>query len=167
MTPEPHPRLRPSSPATLLAAGLGAGVLARVLIARFYGDIPRLSLLPALSLALLAFVEGLAAVSTRARIERRPGYAPVDPLQAARYAMLAKASALAGARFAGVYSGILLWLWTARTRLAAAADDIAPAAVGLGAAILLLAAALWLERSCRIPKRPGGEEEDAEPDDAA
>ncbi len=167
MTPEPRPRLRPSSPASLVAAGLATAVVAWVLIGHFYGDLPRMSFLPALTIGLLALAEGVAARSTRARIEHRPGYAPVEPLQAARYAMLAKASALAGAIFAGAYTGMLVWLLGQRGQLAAAGDDIPPVAVCLGAAILLLAAALWLERSCRIPKGPGGDEEDVEPRDAA
>jgi hypothetical protein len=38
--------------------------------------------------------------------------------------------------------------------LTAASVDIAPTAAGVVAALALVVAALWLERACRVPKRP-------------
>ena len=61
--------------------------------------------------------------------------------------------------FTGGYLGILLWVGTNRGRLAAAGNDVLPTALGAGASLLLLLAALWLERSCRIPKGPDDEDQ--------
>lgn len=130
-----------------------------VLFNEFYGALPPVSLLPALTLLVLAVVEGITAVSTRSRVERRTGAQPLNPLTVARYVLVAKASSVAGALFTGAYLGVLAWVWTHRGQLAAASDDVLPAALGTGAALLLLLAALWLERSCRIPKRPDDEDE--------
>lgn len=158
----PRPSLGPTRPATLVVAVLGAAAVAWLGISRFYGDIPHLPWLPAVTVAALALLEGLAAFATKARIERRPGTTPVDPLAVARYAVLARASSLAGALFLGLYGGMLIWLLTQRSRLAAASDDVAPAAAGTVASAALVAAALWLEFSCRVPKPP---EDNEEPDD--
>jgi hypothetical protein len=71
--------------------------------------------------------------------------------------VLAKASALAAAIFAGFYAGLTGWLFVETTR--AALDDRPAAAGGLLASLALVGAALWLERSCRVPERPDDERE--------
>jgi hypothetical protein len=150
----------PTSPATLTVAGLAAAALAWVLVSGFYGEIPALPWLPPATVAALAVLEGCVAINTKARIERRPGHEPVDPLAVARYVVLAKASSLAGAIFSGFYAGILVWLLVERSRsepLTAISEDIPKAIAGLVASLAFVAAALWLERSCRVPKRPEDE----------
>lgn len=147
----------PTRPATLLVAGLAAAAVAWWMISSFYGDIPRLPWLPTVTLAALAVLEAYLAINTRQRIERRPGREPVDPLAVARYVVLAKASSLAGAIFAGFYAGLVGWLLLERTR--AADNDIPAATAGLVASLALVGAALWLERSCRVPKRPDDDNE--------
>ena len=160
MTPEsrpPEPRrpsLGPTRPATLIVAFLATAALSWLGISHFYGDIPRLPWLPAVTVAALALLEGLAAFATKARLDRRPGTHPIDPLVVARYAVLARASSLAGALFLGLYGGALIWLLTQRSRLVAASDDVTPAAAGTIASAALVGAALWLEYACRVPKPP-------------
>jgi hypothetical protein len=167
MTPETRPpgpnrpSLGPTRPATLVVATMAAAAVAWLMISNFYGDIPRLPWLPAVFIAALALLEAIAAVTTKARIDHRPGTAPVEPLVVARLAVLARASSLTAALFFGFYGGLLGWLLTQRSRLAAAADDVVPAAVGTAASAVLIAAALWLEWSCRVPHRPDdGDDQD-------
>ena len=45
----------------------------------------------------------IAAIATKARIDRKPGTMPVDPLTVVRYVVLAKASSFVGALFAGFF----------------------------------------------------------------
>jgi hypothetical protein len=156
------PRMGPTRPATLVVAGLAAAAVAWWMISSFYGDIPALPWLPTVTLAALAVLEAYLAINTRQRIERRPGREPVDPLAVARYVVLAKASSLAGAIFAGFYAGLVGWLFLERTR--AADNDIPAATAGLVASLALVGAALWLERSCRVPKRPDDDNESDTPD---
>jgi hypothetical protein len=156
-----EPRLRPTSLSTLLVVGLATMALAWELISRYYGDIPDIPWLPAFTVFAIAIGEAVLARTTKARIDRRPGAAPVEPLAVARYAVLAKASSLAGSIFAGFYLGLLIWLLAQRGRLTQANADIAPTAAGVVAALALIAAAMWLERACRVPKRP---EDDEKPD---
>lgn len=137
-------------------AGQAAGVALVVWLAlrQWYGDLPRLSWFLPLSLALLALAEVLAAGQLRARIRRRPGALPVQPLVAARSLALAKASALVGAVMTGVWAGLLLYVLPRLDFLAAAGEDVRTGAVGVAAALSLVAAALWLEYSCRTPTPP-------------
>ncbi len=149
--------MRPTNPATLLLAGLVAGALAYLLFQAEYGALPDLPWLPPVSIFALAVVEAVLARSTRARIERRPGAPRVDPLSVARFVVLAKASALAGALIAGAYTGIVLYLLRHR-ELTAASDDTPPAVAGLVGGLALVVAGLLLERACRVPRRPDSDE---------
>ena len=78
----------------------------------------------------------------------------MQPLVAARSLALAKASAVVGAVMAGVWAGLLVYVLPRLDFLAAAADDALTGAVGVLAAASLVAAALWLEYSCRTPTPP-------------
>ncbi|ATO16051.1 hypothetical protein CO540_21345 [Micromonospora sp. WMMA2032] len=155
-------RMGPTRVSTLVVAGLAAAAVAWLLISNFYGDFAAdLPWLPVITLAGLAVLEGYAAVNTRGRIERRPGREPVNPLLVARFVVLAKASALAGAIFAGFYAGLAGWLFVEPTN--AAVGDRPAAVAGLVASLALVAAALWLERSCRVPEQE--DDSDREPGD--
>jgi hypothetical protein len=157
-----RPRMGPTRPATLVVAGLAAMAFAWLLISRFYGEIKELPWLPIVISAALAVLEGFLAVNTRARLERKPGREPVEPLAVARFVVLAKASSLASAMFTGFYAGMLSWLLTEQARLGptdARSSDIPTAAAGVLASVALVVAALWLERACRVPKRPDDETE--------
>lgn len=163
---QPEPRLTPTKPSTLVISAALAALVGWWLISRFYGEmLPRLTWYSSITLFLLAGGEAIAARSTRARIERWPGTEPVEPLVVARLAALAKASSLAGAIFGGGYAGILGWAYFQRDWLAAASDAIPAVASGVVASALVVAAALWLENACRIPKGPD-EESDDEPGQA-
>jgi hypothetical protein len=146
----------PTKASVLLVAGLAAAAAGWVLLSFFYARMPALPWLPTITVAALAVVEGALAQNTRARIERRPGQPRVEPLAVARYAVLAKASSLAGAIFAGFSAGLLAWLALEPTR--AARDDVPAAIGGVIASLALVGAALWLERSCRVPERPEDDE---------
>jgi len=149
-------RMTPTRLSTLVVAALAAAAVAWLLISNYYVRLPVFPWLPTVTLVALAVFEGYAAINTRARIDRQPGQDPVNPLLVARFVVLAKASALAGAIFAGFYAGLVLWLFIEQTR--AAMTDLPVATSGLIAALALTAAALWLERSCRVPDRPDKED---------
>lgn len=151
---QPRPSMEPTRPATLVVAALAAAAVAWLIISRFYYELPRLPWIPALTLAALAAGEAVAAYSTKARIDRKSGQPPVDPLLVARLVVLAKASSLVGAIFGGFYAAVAGWLLIERQRNIHPAQDLPAVFAGVGACVVLLVAALWLERSCRIPKQP-------------
>jgi len=155
MTDEvPRGGLRPTRPATLVLAAVVTAGLSWLFIRHYFGDIPNVNWLAGVSMATLAVVEGIAAHNTRTRIEQRPRAGRLNPLLVARFAVLAKASSLAGAIFAGAYGGIAAWALSERERLTVAAQTLAPAIAGVVGGLALVAAALLLERACRVPKPP-------------
>jgi hypothetical protein len=154
----------PTRISTLVVAGLGTAAVAWLLISSlYYRSLPALPWLPVVTLAGLAVLEGYAAANTRGRIDRKPGREPVNPLLVARFVVLAKASALVGAIFAGGYAGVTGWLFVEQTN--SAANDRPAAGAGLLAALALVVAALWLERACRVPDQPDEDREAADRED--
>jgi hypothetical protein len=153
-----------TQPATLVVAALAAAALAWMLISHYYSQMYDLTWIPPVMLTALAAGESLAARQTAARIAQKPGAGPLNPLMVARFVALAKASALAGAIFTGFYGGLSIWLGFQRGALVHAQNDLPKAIAGAVASLLLTAAALWLERSCKAPPPP---DEDLEPGEEA
>lgn len=146
--------MRFTKPRDLLAAGLVAGLLAHLLIRLAYDTLPPLPTFAGFTLLVIAVVNLWLAFSLRARILRKRGARPVEPLTAARAVAFAKASSLLGAIMLGGWAGVLIYVLPARGRFQAADNDIVTGVVGIVCAALLIAAALWLERCCKTPDDP-------------
>lgn len=139
--------------AVAAALGWGGGTL----IDSSGDTLPRVPASAPLVLVLFTAIILALALTTRSRLraarERRPGAVGVDPLTAARYVVLAKASALTGAGAVGLYGGFALFLLTGadesvrETRLTASAFTA-------GAAVALVGVALLLEHVCKLPTDP-------------
>ncbi|MEV6629998.1 DUF3180 domain-containing protein [Actinoplanes sp. NPDC051470] len=157
--PRADPSIRPTSISVLVVAALVAAAVGWLLLSFFYNEWPAPPWLPVIVIAALAAAEGILAQNTAARVQRRRGALPVEPLAVARYAVLAKASSLAGALYGGYCAGLLLFFALDMSR--EFSNDALPAtAGGVVAALALVGAALWLERSCRVPEPPDRDEPD-------
>lgn len=152
------PSMRPTSISVLIVAGLVAAAVGWLLLSFFYNDWPPPPWLPVVVIAVLAIAEAFLAQNTAARVQRRPGAPRVEPLAVARYAVLAKASSLAGALYAGYCAGLLVFYAFEPTKFAR--DAVPAVGGGVIASAALIAAALWLERSCRVPDQRDREDED-------
>lgn len=146
--------MRPTRPRDLLAVALIVAVVTNLLVRLSYGSLPGFPLLAGATLGVLGAAEALAGNALRARIRRKPGTEPVQPLVAARAVVVAKASALAGAVLAGAWAGLLVHVLPRSGDVSAAATDTRSALVGLVCALGLVAGALWLEHCCRAPDDP-------------
>ena len=155
---------QPTHPRDVALLAVVAGVVCWLAARQWYGSLPRLHWFVPLSLGVLAVAEAISGFQLRARIRRRPGLEPIDPLVAARQLALAKASAMAGAVMLGAWAGLLAYLVPRRSTVAAAAGDATTAGIGVGCAALLVGAALWLEYCCRTPKPPE-DDPDRDPDE--
>jgi uncharacterized protein DUF3180 len=143
--------MRPTKVSTLLLLAVVAGGVAYLVARSAYDRLPTPTFYALLWLALLAIAELYLAMLTRARLAGRDGTRPINPLVVARFVALAKASSIVGAVATGGYAGYLVWV--ARVDSAAASRDTRTSAFGVGFAILLTLAAVFLERVCRVPKR--------------
>ena len=149
--------MKPTRIWDLLWLALVAAVATWLLVRVSYGSVPPIPIYAGASLYPVALIELVLALLIRARVrDHAIGTGPrqLHPITAARAAALAKASALVGAASAGVWLGFLVFLWPQRAQLQAAVADSPGAIVGLVAAVLLAAAALWLEHCCRTPDEP-------------
>ncbi|WP_030378603.1 MULTISPECIES: DUF3180 domain-containing protein [unclassified Streptomyces] len=155
---------------TLAAVFVVAGVLswsgARLWMA--VGTLPSVPLAAPIVLALIAVVLLATALSLRARLraqrERRPGAKGVDPLMAARAVVFGQASALVAALVAGMYGGtgalLLEYLDFPARR-----DQAIYAGFSVVGGIAVIAAALFLERVCKLPE--DGDDDNSDNDGTA
>ena len=162
----------------LLGLGAFCAALTWLLLIRLYARLPPLPWTPSLTVLLLALVEARAGRLLRARIAGQRGLRggvdgfspdgaggpagpgrrakPLDPIGVARTAAIGKASAQAAAVIAGIAVGFvldLLHLLSAPTPR----DDTFAALGILASAVILAVAAIYLERSCRVPPVAGGD----------
>ncbi|MCX5083188.1 DUF3180 domain-containing protein [Streptomyces sp. NPDC056121] len=142
---------------TLAGLFLVAGVLSWA-AARLWdsiGTLPRVPLAAPIVLAVIAVILLATALSIRARLraqrERRPGAKGVDPLMAARALVFGQASALVAALVAGLYGGTGAFLLE-HLDVPARRDQAIYAGFSVLAGIAVIAAALFLERVCKLPE---------------
>ena len=152
--------MRPTRPPVLLLCVLLAGVTGYLLAVVAYGDLPPLPRYAPATLVLLTVVElGMArVVHERVRGRGRPGARALHPLQVARAVALAKASSPTGSLLLGLYGGLLVRLLPSNA--AQARSDAVVCAASAVAALLLVVAALVLERACRTPRPPAPDRRD-------
>lgn len=143
--------MRPTRVRDLLGVGVVAALLGNLVIGFGYGALPGLPMLAGVTLGVLGVAEALFGNVLQARIRRRRGARPIQPLVAARAVLLAKASAVAGSIMAGVWVGLLVYVLPRSAEVTAAAADAVTGAIGLVCALALVGGALWLERCCRTP----------------
>lgn len=150
--------MQPTRPSLLAALAAVAGLAAYLLARLGYGSLPPLPRSWAVTIVVLAAVCAGLARSVRARLDGRPRTQPIALLAVARAGALARAGSAAGALLGGGYAGFGLFTLGGLEKPAYARDGLT-CAFGLAAALALLAAALWLERSCRVPGPPAGDPE--------
>jgi hypothetical protein len=119
------------------------------------GTLPSVPLAAPIVLALIAVVLLATALSIRTRLkaqrERRPEAKGVDPLMAARAVVFGHASALVAALVAGMYGGTGVFLLESLD-IPARRDQAVYAGFSVLAGIGVIAAAIFLERVCKLPE---------------
>lgn len=149
--------------ATLAAVSAVAGWLIADLVDELAGRVVPVPWTAPATLGILAIAIFFWALGTR----RRLNDGQADPFVTARTAALAMAASRTGAIATGIYAGFLVWMvgqwWIEAARMRGIAS-----AVAVVAGVLMVAAALWLERICRITS-DGDDDDDgsAETDSSA
>ncbi|MBB4713534.1 DUF3180 domain-containing protein [Streptomyces luteogriseus] len=119
------------------------------------GTLPSVPLAAPIVLAVIAVILLATALSIRTRLkaqrERRPEAKGVDPLMAARAVVFGHASALVAALVAGMYGGTGVFLLESLD-IPARRDQAIYAGLSVLAGIGVIAAAIFLERVCKLPE---------------
>ncbi|MFF6880436.1 DUF3180 domain-containing protein [Streptomyces sp. NPDC012474] len=119
------------------------------------GTLPSVPLAAPVVLAVIAVILLATALSIRARLkaqrERRPEAKGVDPLMAARAVVFGHASALVAALVVGMYGGTGVFLLESLD-IPARRDQAVYAGFSVLAGIGVIAAAIFLERVCKLPE---------------
>lgn len=156
----------------LVTLAVVCAAAAWLLLLHLYASLPPLPWTPVLTLLLLAVVEARAGYLIKGRISgnRRPGAGdlplrwarprPLHPIAIARTVAIAKASSLAAAVIGGIAVGFVLDLVRSLSQPTSRQDTFTALGILTGS-VILAAAAVYLERSCRVP--PSGELERDEP----
>jgi hypothetical protein len=151
--------VKPTRPGVLVGLLVVFAVLTWGLLRPLYSGLPTLPWTAIPTVLLLAIGEAHTGWMTKARIDRRPGTKPVEPLVVARLVALAKASSYGGAIFGGIFAGFALHTVNLLDQDTPRRDFFIAGGSFL-ACVLLVCAALYLEHSCRVPKGP---DDDAAP----
>lgn len=150
--------MRPTRGWLLALLALGTLAVGYLIVQQAYGDLPPLPRYAPTSLLLLALAEVITASAVRAHLSGRSTTRNWTALTVARAAVLAKASSVGGALAAGSYGALAVYTVGRWGQLDAARTDAVTSGLGVIAAMALIAAALWLEWSCRLPEPPSSPE---------
>lgn len=119
------------------------------------GTLPAVPVAAPVVLAIIATVLLATALSLRTRLKeqrlREPGAKGVDPMMAARAVLFGHASALVASLVAGLYGGVGVALLMDPSKAPARVDQTLYAGLSVAAGIAVVAAAVFLERVCRLP----------------
>jgi hypothetical protein len=135
----------------VVTAAVGWGVVQ--VVDAWLGRLVPVPWLAAAALWLLAGAVAWWAVTSRPRLQRRPGAKPMPPLVAARTAALGMAGSRIGALVMGFYSGIAIGMIPSIGTPSGLQAFWAATLAAVGA-LGLVAASLWLEHLCRLPVGP-------------
>jgi hypothetical protein len=145
---------------SLVALGAVCAVASWLGLRVAYSSLPPLPWTGVPALLLLAIAESWSGRNLRARLRGRAGSKPIVPIAVARMAALAKASSLAGALVGGLTAGFLIYVLGSLDKSTPRSDAFA-AGCTLASAVLLVMAALYLERGCLA--RPLDQDDDGRP----
>jgi lysylphosphatidylglycerol synthetase-like protein (DUF2156 family) len=148
---EPEGRIRPTSYAVVVGwavAGLVLGWVLHPIAERLNGTAPVVSWAQPAALWLVAVLIAVTWWQTRSAVQVRR----LQPHQAVNRLVLARAGALVGALVAGGYAGYALsWVGDPAEL---ATQRIVRSVIAVVAGLVIVAAALLLERACRVRKPP-------------
>lgn len=120
-----------------------------------FGTLPGVPTAAPIVLAAIAAVLLATALSLRSRLkaqrERQPGAKGVEPMMAARAVVFGQASALVASLVSGMYGGTGVFLLLSEIDAPARQEQALNAGLSVLAGAALVAAAIYLQRVCRLP----------------
>ncbi len=142
--------MRPTRLSTLAVVALGFAAITWLIVRSAYQSLPPLPWTGIPALLIVAAAESGSGWDLRRRLAGRRGIKRADPLLVSRMLVLAKASSLAAGLVTGVTLGFIGYL-SSQLGAVQPRHDMVTAGITCAAALVLAAAALYLEYCCRIP----------------
>lgn len=143
----------------LIGTGVFIALASLILTWGFYGRMAGIPVAVSLTLWVMAGVCCYLAFKVRSRLaEGRIGQdrSQLNPVTAAQFLIIGKASAWTGAVVGGGYVGMALYIFPQAGILAAAADDLPGVIASATGGLALSVAGLYLEKVCHVPPPPDG-----------
>lgn len=131
-----------------------------ILVRRFYGMLTAVDLSLSMPLWVIAAVcLFIAYMVKKRREEGKVGLdrSQLNPMMAANFMLLGKASAWSGAVCGGIFAGLLVYVAPRASQLVAAGADLPGVVSGVLGGAALAAAGVVLERSCEVSPPTDGE----------
>lgn len=162
--------MKPTRTRTLLLIIVLAAAVTWALLQVLYASLPPLTWTGVPALLIAALAEAWFGYDLRGRIQGGRGRGrggqgrarPAPPLFVARVVALAKASSQTAALLAGICAGFMIYL-ADKTNASTPRADLVDVSLSFGACLVLLAAALFLEYCCRVPKDSNGADDNVPP----
>ena len=151
--------MKPTRARALLLTGVLAAAVTWALLTVVYAKLPPLNWTGVPALLIAAAAEAWTGRDLRARIQGGPDTKSAPPLFVARIVALAKASSQVAALLGGVSVGFVIYL-SGMLDATTPRNDVITAGVLFGSSLVLLAAALYLEYCCRVPRNPDQDRDD-------
>lgn len=148
-------------PGTLAGIFAICAVAAWLAVRSTFTDLPLLPITAVPVLVALALAETAIARNVHNRLTGRKVTKPLAPIAVARLVALAKASSTGAAAVGGLAGGYLIFVLRELDKTMPARDARVAGAT-VAAALVLIGAALYLERSCRAPKPPDDSDDESE-----
>jgi len=146
-------------PGTLAGIFVLCALAAWLAVRVTFASLPLLPIGPIPVLVALALAEALVGRHVRGRITGRTSGKPLAPIAVARLVALAKASSAGATAVAGLSAGYLTYVLGSLDKTVPA-RDARVAGITTAAALVLIAAALYLEWCCRAPGPPKDDDDE-------
>ncbi|MGP6174631.1 DUF3180 domain-containing protein [Corynebacterium sp. A21] len=143
----------------LLGTGVFVTLAAAILTWGFYGRMAEVPVAVSLTLWVMAAVCVFLAQKVKSRLaDGRIGQdnSQLNPVTAAQFLIIGKASAWTGAIIGGAYVGMATYIIPVAAALSAAAADLPGVVASATGGIALSVAGLYLERTCHVPPPTDG-----------
>ena len=151
--------MKPTRARALLLTGVLAAAVTWALLTVLYAKLPPLTWTGVPALLIAAGAEAWTGRDLRARIQGASGAKPAPPLFVARIVALAKATSQVAALLGGISVGFVIYL-SGMLDATTPRNDMITAGVLFGSSLVLVAAALYLEYCCRVPRHPDQDRDD-------
>lgn len=152
--------MQPTTIASLVATGGFCAAASFIVVSRFYGLLGPVPVTVAITLWAMAVLCVILAYRVKDRIdENRIGMdrSQLNPLSAALFMVIGKASGWTGSIFGGVYLGMAAYVVSQIRQLSAAAEEAPVVIAAALGGMAMSAAGVWLERNCSVPPPTDGE----------